>query len=810
MLNEISKNGRFLLEKNQHLPLTPSLPYSLTPSFKAESDRPGVTPRENNDIMNSSDRYPQDTTTTRSREVQTMNRPRYLNTTTMITAAACAISTICMLVSPANLRADELSERVAEGVDFFRDGDFASAAAAFDQAGVIDPDDPRVVFDRGCAYTFEGKFEDAIDQFQKAATAEDALLASRAQYNLGCLNVRQAEALLGEDPMVSTPEVRTQTVERLEAAITRFRDALIAQPDHADAKFNLESVRLWLARMEKEWKAADLKAELEEQEVLDMVRKIDGSQRKLRAKCKELETARRSIFRRQEIFNKEQEQRELAMQIDPLKAKIEALTGGEQATADPTGQAAPQNSNQQFDQQEAVKQLIGLADNSVLEMNTAADRLAEAKPGEAVDIQTEAIDRLDFIYTTLAPYEQLVKHAIDVQGRLLQGSQAVVGPTASEDSTEPTTSTPTDTTLPPADTSAIDWDDSAVDQRFVARYAEVIRLKAEQMLAKLPPPPAPSEEEPETSDPSADTEAPLAVPTDPLPSPDEAPAAPGLLPGDVDPGAPIDPNATTEPPVDPEEQARKQQEQQIEALRVALTNAVENCPQVAELAQRSSQSLSQQDAAAAVTPQEVALRLLEEMLPKNPNQDQQDQEQQEQNQDSCNDNQCKNPGDQSEQKENQSENQDGDKPQDSDNQDQQQEGQPQDEPKDDSQDEPQDEPQDSQTDPENQNDEESQDPQNDQGQGEDSQDEQDQAQQPDQSENEDESGQNADQQPEGDIPEPEDIEQATGRPGEPTKAERKKVEELMLRVEARQKERDRIKAFILQQQYRPDQVEKDW
>lgn len=750
-----------------------------------------------------------------------MKRPRQFKSTTIWTAAALlAISSLCLFGKPAELRAGELADRVAEGVDFFHQGDFASAGAAFDEAGVINPDDPRVAFDRGCVYAVEGNYEDAITQFQKAATAEDAKLASRAQYNLGCLDVQRAEALLGDDPMVSSPDIRKKTVERLEAAIVHFRDALTALPEHADAQYNLEAVRLWLAKMEKEWKEADLKAQLEQQEVLDLIRKIDGSQRKLRAECKKLETERRSIFRRQEIFNKEQDQRELAMQINPLKTKIEAMIGGQQATADPTAQqATPQNGAPQFDPKEAIERLNGIANNSATDMNAAADRLAEAKPGEAIGTQIEAIDKLDQIYMTLAPYEELVKHAIDVQGRLLQHSQAVRGPSETEESTDSTTANTDDgsagaaTSAIKADTAAIDWADSAIDQRFVARYAEVIKMKAEQMLAQLPPPPEPSDEKPATDETSAepplptDPNTPLAVPTAPLPEPgnDGTVDAPGLLPEDTDQGNPLDPSAasdeetTDQPPIDPEEAARKQQEQQIEALRVALTNAKENCPTVVRLCSDSADLLTNENAVEAIAPQEEALRLLEEMLPKNPDQEQQDQKKNDQ---SCN--QCDNPNSssQSDNQENQSSQNENPQQNKSEQNDEEQEDQQ-------NQNENSSNQQDQQNEDQQQDQQQSEDQQQDQQQNEDQQ-----SQNPDKPEEQDadQSQQNADQMPEGEIPQLKEdkVDQSTARSSDTTEAERRKIEALMLRVQARQKERDQIKAYILEQQYRPDKVEKDW
>lgn len=151
----------------------------------------------------------------------------------------------------------EAEQRVEEGRAHYEAADYAAAADAFTEADAALPGDPRILFDLGAALAARGDVEQAEALLQKAAASDDRGAAIRARYNLGCLAAEKARALFGNRPEEASPEMRQQGIELLDQAAGHYRECLRLDENHADARHNLELLRLWTAGMRNTWRARD-------------------------------------------------------------------------------------------------------------------------------------------------------------------------------------------------------------------------------------------------------------------------------------------------------------------------------------------------------------------------------------------------------------------------------------------------------------------------------------------------------------------------------------------------------------------------
>lgn len=120
-------------------------------------------------------------------------------------------------------------ERTGEGIERLAGEEEAAAGEArraFEAAGRLAPDDPRVAYNTGTARLLAGH-GDAVEALGQAAAAAPADLAAPAHYNLGTAQ------LAADDPA---------------AAVAALKQALRLDPGNEDAKHNLE---LALRRLEE-------------------------------------------------------------------------------------------------------------------------------------------------------------------------------------------------------------------------------------------------------------------------------------------------------------------------------------------------------------------------------------------------------------------------------------------------------------------------------------------------------------------------------------------------------------------------------
>ena len=473
-----------------------------------------------------------------------MFRPRIQLVLVSGLALLCAALLLCDSArgAPGSAR-----QQVRIGLQQHLAGEYTAAAESFAEAEKILPEEPRVTYDRACALAAQGKRQEATDLFQQAALAREPALVASSHYNLGCLVAQEAKELFGEQPEEAELATREQGVKLLHQAVTHYRDCLRVDSDHAAARKNLETLRLWIKHMEDVWAQRDREKRRDEMDLLQFLEWIDGEQRMLEAATKALGQIDGSPRQRQAVAQTENSQRLLAGEIEPLQQKLEAALTSDQPADATTTQAV-----------QALKQLAQQAKSA---MFRSADELVVRELPSALAAQTEAIDALNEVYRAVAPYEHVIQRATKTEQSLVDTTVAIIDESA--------------------DDSLIDHALLFRDQRYVGNWSATLPARAEQGLAQLQN-------------------------------------------GTVTP-------SEIGPPTD--EQLQKQQQTQA-AMKESYEKAIELAPKIVELAGDAARDVQDGKWQEARPKQEEALRLLKEIAPKTPpdenQQDKKDEDKQDQ------------------------------------------------------------------------------------------------------------------------------------------------------------------------------------
>ena len=488
--------------------------------------------------------------------------------------------------------------KVRDGIQLFNAGDFPAAAGAFEAADSAAPDNATITFDRACTLTAQGELEEAKPLFQQAALSRETGLSSAAHYNLGNMSADAAKAILGVDPVNVDPGKREEVISGLLSATGHYRDCLRIQSSHAEARHNLELIRLFIKHIQAQWEQRDRLKAREELGLLEFLAMIEQRQESLRKVSELLAEEDNSPHRRQAMRETADAQRQLHEEIEPLKEKIAAelqsQTGQHQ---NQSGQQPPQTDDDRHQQIEIF--LNRLADDAGDTMLQAADQVSAADLNASQQTQREVLDQLNEIFMVIAPFAQVLERSVSVQDGLLQTSQTIVessDPAAEGESDEesaideaPQAALPQS---PQVDSVELVWKQSRISD-----WGRLLSLKAQ---AELPQVEAQIESVAAQTD-----EDPTALP-DPAASPDVESE---------------DSSASEDPAV------------QLKSLVESYNKAIELAPQVEEHSASAEQHLTSSAVEQAVPDQREALRLLKEIAePLSSQKQKNDQPQDQQNQ----------------------------------------------------------------------------------------------------------------------------------------------------------------------------------
>ena len=133
-----------------------------------------------------------------------------------------------LLALTLSLFADVSRSKVNKGIEAFQQEQWEEALNHFREALKADPENPLLHFNIGDAYYKMGKYEEALQAYQKAILTRDVTLQENAYYNLGNTYYQ---------------------LQKYKEAVEAYKKALDLQPDDEAAKHNLELVRAKLKEM---------------------------------------------------------------------------------------------------------------------------------------------------------------------------------------------------------------------------------------------------------------------------------------------------------------------------------------------------------------------------------------------------------------------------------------------------------------------------------------------------------------------------------------------------------------------------------
>lgn len=531
------------------------------------------------------------------------------------------LACILLMTSAVPAFAEEPHSQVREGLRLFQEQKFNEARQKFSSAAEElekrkSNQSATAAFDEACAYHRNGEVEKARESYLKAGVSSDRKLAVAAHFNLGTLSAEQARTAAGVQPEQVPTEKRQEILDQLMQAAAAYRHCLELQPDHPQARKNLELVRQWIKVTKDKWHQQDLQKRRDESNLLVFLEYLMQTQSSLRQSVMSLpDTSTADVLAELNRLEKE-----LIDEIPYLKEKIEAELKPAQdpqpapANAPSSTVQAPQNS---VELDEGLKLLQSWADAAGSKMSAASGFLATKQPTQAAEQQQAAIDELDKIWDAIVPFHPLLAKELADQTSLVaslgvkpsQANQPSADPAVEAQAVESSPTNPFDLTPPEtlaetpstiaqsleASTALSDeqWQQLADLQHKTLRKSRLLAPKAEMELRQL----------------------------ESAPVPPASKAASGLKSADED-----DSNADQQPTaeqgqIDPEE------------VKQGLRKAVELAPQAVEHMELASQSIMQRDHPAAGQHAEQARRLLEAIQksqPKQPPQPNQNQDQEQQ------------------------------------------------------------------------------------------------------------------------------------------------------------------------------------
>ena len=137
----------------------------------------------------------------------------------------------------------------ASGLDQYNAGNYEQARQEFEQRLRMEPDAPGLQLNAGTAAYRLQDYGKASEFFSRAMLADDPLLRSSAEFNLGNTLFRQGEGQKDKEKKVTD----------WKDAIAKYEAALKTRPDYTEARENKERVEELLQQLEQEQQEQDQK-----------------------------------------------------------------------------------------------------------------------------------------------------------------------------------------------------------------------------------------------------------------------------------------------------------------------------------------------------------------------------------------------------------------------------------------------------------------------------------------------------------------------------------------------------------------------
>lgn len=506
-------------------------------------------------------------------------------------------------------------QKVNEGLKQYSSGNYEQAAKSFAEAAQAAPDNPIIKFDEACAVSAAGDDDKARELLLQASVSSDSQVSAAACYNLAAIAAKRGRKELGQDPMAVAPEVRQAALDKLKIAVTHYRDCLRIAPEHQDARHNLELVLTLTNYLQQQWQIRDHQQALEKMSLFELLKHLDDQQLSLRSTTlpyKGQSAAKVSRFDRSKMAN---QQLKLLDDIPTLKSKIDAQLANSPEESAPTPSGTPSSEPSQQSEVEAQlrKMVTEQLDQASQAVGQAAEDVRSANWDRALDRQRFTNECFRQLQALFSAFPENLDLAIELQESLIETSEKT-----------PSSSNPPSAMAAKKDSST---DGQAWQQDWVSNFSQSLAAKANATLQSLPadvlesmPEEPPVKDLPESENQNDSNEASQPEVSQPEVS-QESTSQTDVKKPELDSSEVIE--------LTPEQQQLKQQEEFTKQLRKALERTVELAPTILERSNEAKRLIVDSQSSAARPAQDDVLRMLKEirdLLPKQPNQ-QQDQNQ---------------------------------------------------------------------------------------------------------------------------------------------------------------------------------------
>ena len=477
-------------------------------------------------------------------------------------------------------KADDSTAKIREGMRFYSAEQFEEASKSFATASEslekAKSDKAAVAaFDEACALHRKGDIELARERYLKAGLSQDKSIATSAHFNIGVIASEQARKLAGEKPETVPADKRKEILGEISRSIDSYRHCLELQPQHVQARRNLELLRQWTKYYSDRWREADLQKRRDETNLIQFLEYLVQAQLSLKETSEGLgpNTSPNSFAELKRV------QDELRDEIPYLKDKIDS----ELRPKEENPKSTSTNSTSAQDKENlerGISLLSSWADEAGAKMADAGKELMKREAKAAAEIQQRAADQLDQIWDAVVPFHPLLAAELAQQTQIAKQLTPPASNADQKDIDDSTEKLAEDENrqqkLAVIDQ---DWSHLLKQQERVLRKTRLLAPKAESELTQV------------ESQPKADETVNASPPA-------------------------VDENPESQTKVDPE------------AIKAGYQKAIELAPKAVEEMEAAVKQLGKREHQLSATHAEEARRILQEIQdaqPKNPDQNQQDQ-----------------------------------------------------------------------------------------------------------------------------------------------------------------------------------------
>ena len=276
--------------------------------------------------------------------------------------------------------AESSRDLVSQGNRAFEAGKFEEALDRYQKASVDEPESSYLFFNEGAVKYRMGDYASAEDLFEKAALAsKDVGIEAKAKFNLGNCRFREGELKQQSDPEGSLKD--------LEAGIRHYQEALRLDPKMVDAAKNIEVARLKM------------------KQILDEIKKRQEEMEKQRQEQEKLEKSIKDLIKRQENLLDDTGKIEKSLsdkanqtpdeadrkELDRLADEQAGLKDDTQKLSEDVGKNVQAQGQLNPAQQKIGEHLTRSADAQ----DRALDPIRTAKPDQAKPKEQESLDELN-------------------------------------------------------------------------------------------------------------------------------------------------------------------------------------------------------------------------------------------------------------------------------------------------------------------------------------------------------------------------------------------------------------------------------